>query len=211
MKQDESPIIFLLSPANLNGIRARQLCSKRARFDAAVAYRDGGVAIGRAFSFMSALYFRGKITYSERFKRPPAGMELDGVLIITPGYGLVRPDWKIDEEKMRRLRRTKVDAKSRTYRKALERDLEAIAGFCGEETRFVLLGSVATGKYVDVLHPILGERLLFPKTFAGMGDMQRGAVMLRAARDGQELDYVGLDAPRSRARSAGGLRVTPGE
>lgn len=210
MTLGESNTIFLLSPANVGGIRAGQLRSKRAGFAAAVAYRNGGVEIGQAFAFMSALYFRGKIAYAERFANPPAELELDGTLVITPGFGLVRPDWKIDESRMRRLQRTKVDCRSRTYRKALEHDLKLIAGSCDDRTRFVLLGSIATGKYVDILHPILGDRLRFPSAFVGMGDMQRGSVMLEAARSGRELEYVGLHHPRSAAgsRSAGGLRVS---
>lgn len=208
MTSDKPTTVFLLSPAHVGGTRAKQLRSKRAGFPAAVAYRNGGVPIGQAFSFMSALYFRGKIAYAERFANPPAGLELDGALVITPGFGLVRPDWKIDESRMRRLQRTKVDGRSRTYRKALEHDLELIAGSCDDRTRFVLLGSIATGKYVDILHPILGERLLFPSAFVGMGDMQRGSVMLQAARSGRELDYVGLHHPRSTTSTkwAGGLR-----
>ena len=53
----------------------------------------------------------------------------------------------------------------------------------------MLLGSVATGKYVDVLLDVLGDRLLFPSEFVGRGDMSRGALLLRAAREGRELAY----------------------
>jgi hypothetical protein len=53
----------------------------------------------------------------------------------------------------------------------------------------VLLGSVATGKYVDVLLEFMGERLLFPREFVGRGDMSRGALLLRAVREGKELAY----------------------
>jgi hypothetical protein len=52
-----------------------------------------------------------------------------------------------------------------------------------------LLGSVATGKYVDVLLGAFGERLLFPPEFVGRGDMSRGALLLRAAEAGTELTY----------------------
>src|SRR5919206_297107 len=53
----------------------------------------------------------------------------------------------------------------------------------------VLLGSIASGKYVDVLLEVFGERLLFPETFVGRGDMSRGGLLLRAARSGEELTY----------------------
>jgi len=54
----------------------------------------------------------------------------------------------------------------------------------------VLLGSIASGKYVDVLHAIFGARLLFPSDFVGRGDMSRGGLMLRCASSGDELPYV---------------------
>lgn len=75
------------------------------------------------------------------------------------------------------------------------------SGICFPSARVVLLGSVATGKYVDLLRPVFGDRLLFPRIFAGAGDMQRGAMLLRAVRENEELEYVNLDAPRRRART----------
>ena len=54
----------------------------------------------------------------------------------------------------------------------------------------VLLGSIASGKYVEALLPIFGERLLFPPAFIGRGDMSRGGLMLRCAASGEELDYI---------------------
>ena len=54
----------------------------------------------------------------------------------------------------------------------------------------VLLGSVASPKYVDVLTAIFGERLKFPIDFVGRGDMSRGGLLLRQAREGVELPYV---------------------
>jgi hypothetical protein len=58
------------------------------------------------------------------------------------------------------------------------------------EEEVVLLGSIATGKYVDALLPLFGERLLFPRDFIGRGDMSRGALMLRCASARTELDYL---------------------
>jgi hypothetical protein len=183
--------VFLLSPANVSGLRAKQLMSPRAKFDAAVMYRSPeGVPIGLAFAFMSALYFRGKITYALHF----GGIE--NTRVITPGFGLVRPDWRITEERMKVLRRTDVDVKARNYRKPLERDAKELAASIAPDTRVVLLGSVASGKYVDVLWPIFGDRLVFPAIFAGLGDMSRGGLLLRAARANTELEYISLDAPR---------------
>jgi hypothetical protein len=53
-----------------------------------------------------------------------------------------------------------------------------------------LRGSVATGKYLDVLLEALGDRLRFPVAFVGRGDMSRGALLLRAARSAEELEYA---------------------
>ena len=144
-----------------------------------------------ALAFMSALYFRGKITCALHF----AEQEGD-VQVIAPGFGLVPPDWRITEERMKTLKNTEVDLSKRNYRKPFEKSAHELAQRLDNETSVVLLGSVATGKYVDVLLPIFGERLLFPAMFAGLGDMSRGGLLLRAARANRELDYVPLSAPR---------------
>ncbi|MGZ5475205.1 MAG: hypothetical protein ACXW29_01840 [Thermoanaerobaculia bacterium] len=186
--------VFLLSPANLNGLRARQLMSPRANFDAAQMYRTPeGVPVALAFAFMSALYFRGKITYALHFAEP------SNVYVIAPGFGLVAPDWRITEERMKTLGRTEVDARKRNYRKPLERDAKALAQSLPDGAEVVLLGSVASGKYIDILWPIFGDRLVFPAMFAGLGDMSRGGLLLRAARANQELEYARLDAPRHKS------------
>ncbi len=63
----------------------------------------------------------------------------------------------------------------------------------------VLLGSVATGKYVDVLLEALGDRLVFPIEFLGRGDMSRGAMLLRAVREERELEYAPVTSIARRA------------
>jgi hypothetical protein len=69
----------------------------------------------------------------------------------------------------------------------------------------VLLGSVATEKYVRPLTMVFGDHLLFPPDFVGRGDMSRGALMLKAAREGRELAYAPVEgAVRTRARSSPG-------
>ena len=193
--------IFLLSPANTSGLRAKQLTSPRSNFDAARLYRSPeGLPISIAFAFMSALYFRGKITYALHFADPTP----DGVFIIAPGFGLVPYDWRITEERMKVMAKTNVDVRVRKYRKPLERDAAALANALGTDAEIVLLGSVASGKYVDILLPHLGRRLRFPAAFAGMGDMARGGLMLRAVRANRELEYTTLDAPRHRGPGGSG-------
>ena len=58
------------------------------------------------------------------------------------------------------------------------------------ECEVVLLGSIATGKYLDLLAGPFGERLRFPSEFVGRGDMSRGGLLLRCVRAGAELTYV---------------------
>jgi hypothetical protein len=184
--------VFLLSPANLSGLRAKQLMSPRANFEAAQLYRSSeGVPIALAFAFMSALYFRGKIAYALHFA------PMENIFVITPGFGLVPPDWRITPERMKVLQRTEIDVRKKNYRKPLEETASALARKLDENAQVVLLGSVASGKYVDILWPIFGERLVFPSIFAGLGDMSRGGLLLRAARADRELDYSPLTAPRN--------------
>ncbi|MEA2491599.1 MAG: hypothetical protein QOH21_3391 [Acidobacteriota bacterium] len=199
-----APKLFLLSPANLNGLRARQLASPRARFAAALRYQSPeGVPIGDAFAFMSALYFRGKIAYARQFAVPSPAIGGDGIFVITSGYGLVEPDWRITPERLKRMQKVDVDASSRSYTKPLREHAKLLAKELEDDAQVILLGSVATGKYVDVLRPILGDRLRFPASFAGLGDMARGGLMLRAARAQRELEYTTLDAPRHRTGGSG--------
>ncbi len=197
--------LFLLSPANLNGLRAKMVTSPRAKFELAVQYRsEGGVPIGDAFAFMSSLYFRGKIAYARRFAVLSPVIGGDGIFIITSGYGLVPPDWRLNEERMKKMKKIDVDAATRSYTKPLKEHAELLKKALEDDAEVVLLGSIATGKYVDVLRPILGPHLRFPKLFAGLGDMARGGLMLRAARAGKELEYTTLDAPRHRAPGTSG-------
>jgi hypothetical protein len=194
--------VFLLSPANTSGLRSKQLQSPDASFEAAQMYRsEEGVPIALAFAFMSALYFRGKITYALHFA------EIENIRVIAPGFGLVSPDWRLTPERMKTMSKTPVDIRKRNYRKPLERDALALAEQIDDDAQVVLLGSVASGKYVDILWPIFGSRLRFPSAFAGLGDMSRGGLMLRAARADRELAYTTLDAPRH--RTAGGTGKMP--
>src|SRR6185503_12823118 len=91
---------------------------------------------------------------------------------------------------VRAFARGDVDAGNATYRRPLEASARLLAGEIGPDCDVVLLGSVASPKYVAVLGAIFGERLKFPIAFVGRGDMSRGGLLLRHARDGVELDYV---------------------
>ena len=64
----------------------------------------------------------------------------------------------------------------------------------------MLLGSIATGKYVDVIERHLGGRLRFPAEFVGRGDMSRGGLMLRCAQRRQPLEYIPIAGATRRGR-----------
>lgn len=185
----QPPRLFLLSPANCGGERARLVFNDEARFDLAVKLRSPqGATLAEAFTFMSGLYFRGKITYALHFARPPAGVP--GVLVITPNEGLRLHDERVDLDRLRQFAQVDIAKDDPRYRRPLLRDAEALAAHVDPASEIVLLGSVATGKYVDVLTQVFGDRLLFPSAFVGRGDMSRGGLLLRRARDDEELDYV---------------------
>jgi hypothetical protein len=180
--------IFLLSPANAAGIRARIVASENASFELATRLRSEGAPLGEVFAFISGLYFRGKLAYAQRFAEAGAG--IPGAFVITASGGLIPPEKLITAEDLVAISAASISAKNKRYREPLERDARAICELAGPKCEVVLLGSVATPKYVEPLLAIFGERLLFPIEFVGRGDMSRGGLMLRSARSGEQLTYV---------------------
>jgi hypothetical protein len=192
--------IFLLSPAHCGGKRAATLARPAASFDLAIRLRSSeGAPLGEVFSFMSGLYFRGKLTYARAFAAPPPAMP--GAWVITSGRGLMLPEAHIDLADVARFAGIAVDAAESRYLRPLRNDLIRLHSALPEDCRIVLLGSIATNKYVEALLEVFGGRLCFPEPFIGRGDMSRGALMLRAASEGAELPYVlAAGAVRSLAR-----------
>jgi hypothetical protein len=152
----------------------------------------GALTLGEAFAFMSGLYFRGKLTYATAFGRGPNGGP--GALVITPTRGLQPPGLIVTPAMLLEFASLDVDAGSERYRVPLERDAERVAAELGTETSVILLGSIASDKYVRVLASAFGERLACPVDFIGRGDMSRGALLLRSAASGVELEYMPLSA-----------------
>ena len=188
------PRLFLLSPANAGGVRAQQLLSPRAGFELARRVQTpNGAPMGEVFAFVSGLYFRGKLTYAQRFADVadyPAHAELGGgVLVITPGAGLRSADTHVNAEALRLFAQIEIDLANPAYRNPLAASARRVSRAIGDAGDVVLLGSIASPKYVDVLLEIFGPRLLFPTSFVGRGDMSRGGLLLRQARAGIELEY----------------------
>ena len=182
------PKVFLLSPASCSGRRARMLLRPDAAFDLAIRVRTEGVALADAFSFMSGLYFRGKAAYARAFAAPPPGVA--AALVITPTRGLVPLDARITTAELVEFAQVDIDAADERYRLPLVESVRSMRARVGGQTDVVLLGSIASDKYVDVLLGELGERLLFPASFVGRGDMSRGGILLRHVDAGEELTYV---------------------
>ncbi len=181
--------MFLLSPASAGGERARLVLNDRAQFDLASRLRAGAASLGEVFSFISGLYFRGKLAYAEAFASPPPGLPATP-LVITAGRGILPVDFPITLGELRDIAAVPIDAADPRYREPLERDARILDAAAGPECSIVLLGSVASTKYLEPLLKAFGERLLFPAAFVGRGDMSRGGLMLRCARAGIELPYV---------------------
>jgi hypothetical protein len=169
--------VFLLSPARCGGPRALQLAASQSELGERL--RREGAPLGDIFTWLSALYFRGKLTYAQRFGSP---------MVMAPGLGLCAPSTSITAAALRTMGGVAVE--SRAFVEPLRRDAERVKETFGARTRVVLLGSIATSKYVDTLLGVFGERLLFPGDFVGRGDMSRGGLLLRAAKSGDELTYV---------------------
>jgi hypothetical protein len=169
---------MLLNPAG-----SSELASRLRRAD--------GAPLGEVFSFLSGLYFRGKLTYARAFET--IGQPWSPTLIITANRGLVPPETTVTREDLERFSDVDISSGDDRYLVPLHRDIDRLASAIPDSADVVLLGSIATGKYVDPLLAAFGRRLLFPVEFVGRGDMSRGGLLLRSARDGRELDYVPVE------------------
>jgi hypothetical protein len=180
--------IFLLSPANLSGRRAEILLREATSFELAARVRSTGAPLGEVFSFVSGLYFRGKLAYANTFAEPDKAR--DSIFVITATRGLVAPHAPIDRAGLLEMASVPINCGDARYIGPLERDLARLATRIGASSEIVLLGSIATSKYLEPLSRVFGERLLVPIDFVGRGDMSRGAQMLRAVREMVQLTYA---------------------
>ncbi len=177
--------IFLLSPARCSGERANLIYSERAKFPLALRLRSGQATLGETFTFLSGLYFRGKLAYAQRFATP------DCIWIMTTNQGLLPPQTRLSLKHLQKMAAVPIAMDEPRYTRPLKRCARQLASE-SIDSEVVLLGSVASGKYVDLLLSVFGERLKFPSEFVGRGDMSRGGLMLRAVHSGQELQYIPL-------------------
>jgi hypothetical protein len=197
----------LLSPAHSGGERATVLLRTQADFPLARQVRSPqGAPLGEVFSFLSGLYFRGKLAYAQAFGRPPSG--LPGALVISPTEGLRYPEERVTAERLRAWGTVDINVADPRYLAPLSTHARALAA--ATRCRIILLGSVATPKYVQPLLEAFGDRLMFPPDFVGRGDMSRGALLLRAARQEHELDYAPVaSTPRQGAKAVPAAKLRP--
>lgn len=211
------PRVFLLSPARLDGERGKLLFAPATLFPVARALRTReGCPIGEVFRFVSGLYFRGKLAYATAFARAPSAPSAawmgNGALVITQNRGMVPVDTRVCLEHLESFAGTDIHANEPAFRKPFVRDARLVHDAIGDDGEVVLLGSIASAKYVDALLEVFGERLLFPREFVGRGDMSRGGLLLRCVDAKKELDYVpvkgatrhGTRPPKLAPRRAGG-------
>jgi hypothetical protein len=163
------------------------------------------VTLGELFSFVSGLYFRGKLAYARAFAFPPINQQAS--FVITASAGLLPPDTVVIIDQIRDWAKNDIDVGDQRYCAPLDRDCRLLLESLPECSDIVLLGSIATPKYVEPLLEVFRERLLFPAEFVGRGDMSRGGLMLRSVEAGKELAYASLvNAVRHGKRPA---KLTP--
>jgi hypothetical protein len=184
--------VFLLSPANAAGLRAKVILQNPESSALAARLHGEGAPLGEIFSFISGLYFRGKLAYARAFADPPA--RAPGIAVITASGGLVSPDEIFTITRLRRISTVAIDPAEPRYRMPLLRDAQQLLEYIGSGCEVVLLGSIATSKYVEPLLSVFGDRLLFPAEFVGRGDMSRGGLMLRCQRAGVQLNYIAISS-----------------
>ena len=180
--------IFLLSPARVTGKRAEMLLNPNASFDLASRLRDGQATIGEAFAFLSGLYFRGKLAYANKFAKTYRRMP--GVWVITSGLGLLPAATQIRSQDLVTLGDVPIDPSNARYVQSLHSSANKLSLKLPKNCDVVLLGSIGTKKYAELLVKIFDTRLKFPIDFVGRGDMSRGGLLLRSVADERELDYV---------------------
>jgi hypothetical protein len=182
--------LFLLSPAKTTGKRAQLLLNGRSPSELAARLRSAGAPIGDVFAFLSGLYFRGKLHYARTFAHTSAGKP--GAYVITSSGGLMPIERHVTLEDLEAFAEVSIRPDEARYVEPLRRSALELRERLLPEAQVILLGSIATPKYVDPLLQSFGPALLFPNDFIGRGDMSRGGLLLRSARGGCELSYSRL-------------------
>lgn len=187
-------------------MRAGWILRPNARSDIARRLRDReGVPLAEVYTFLSALYFRGKLAYARAFANPPPSMA--GVMIITPTAGLMADGATVRLSTLRGFSRVPIHLKNRRYRTTFLRGLRQLARDVGSDCEVILLGSIATGKYVDLVQQVFADQVKVPAEFVGLGDMSRGALLLQCVKERRELNYIPVATVCQRRRLSAPLET----
>lgn len=189
MTADTPGGLFVLSPASLTGVRGERIVSGRGHTPLVGTLRRGGSApLGDVYAAISSLYFGGKRDYARHFARAP-GKTRD-IFVITPSRGLLPLDAPVDLDLLRAFRRSPIDLAESRYVRPLLDTATALRERLASHGDVVLLGSIATSKYLEPLGEVFSDRLLFPRDFLGRGSLSRGSVLRKAVAANRELEYV---------------------
>src|SRR5437868_2869652 len=140
---------FILSPANCSGQRAKLLFNEQAEFFLAKRLRsEEGVTLGDLFSFLSGLYFRGKLTYARAFAR--SADDTNAIWIITASHGLLSPDTIVRLQDLREFSEVSISVNEPRYREPLARDAANLAMKLEINEQIIFLGSIASDKYSKI-------------------------------------------------------------
>ena len=118
-----------------------------ATFELAERLRGGSVSIGEVYTFISGLYFRGKMAYAAAFANAPN--DVHSAMIIVPGQGLVPVETPVTSEQLTTIGSVSIENDLQVFRTALVRDALRMEQAAGPDCSFVLLGSIASDKYTE--------------------------------------------------------------
>jgi hypothetical protein len=111
--------VFLLSRAYTSAIRGQLLLNSNSEFELAQRIRRQGAPLGELFSFISSLYFRGKLPYAK------AGFP--STLVVTTSRGLLLPETVITLDDLLEMSAVSIDPGDARYREPLCQDARALA------------------------------------------------------------------------------------
>jgi len=110
--------------------------------------------------------------------------------VITSNRGLLPATQPVSLEQLRAFATVPIDPAEPRYRRPFLTSTTRLAAAAGKDCQWVLLGSIGTKKYAEILVERVSERLYFPSSFVGRGDMSRGGLLLRSVAEQRELEYV---------------------
>ena len=140
-------------------VSGQLLLNSNSEFELAQRIRRQRAPLGELFSFISSLYFRGKVAYAKS--------GFPSTFVVTTSRGLLSPETVITLDDLLEMSAVSIDPGDAPYREPLCQDARALAGVLPTGSQIVLLGSIASGKYVDPLLEIFGANLLFPSRIRG--------------------------------------------